>query len=198
MKGLPMTRVIAILAGLAVVTAAGASQAQLIEGKNLLTGNVSYVLAKVADTDETVDGAGLGIFFEKAHDRARWSLGFGFSIQKAEYSFTKEGTDFRALYSNFDASLRVRFYAVPEARVTPYGGLGLGMRFSGVSLNTVDDDVSDSANGASLTVPLGVMFFISSNVCLDASYTFNFLGNSRFIANNIQHLFSLGIGLSGF
>jgi opacity protein-like surface antigen len=190
-----MTRVIALFIGLAVVLTAGAGYAQLRDDANLLTGNISYVLAKSADTEETKDGAGFGFIYEKVHDNRQWSFGFGLSLQKAEESFTEDSVDYRSNYSNFDVSLRMRFFGAPESRITPYIGLGLGVRFSGVSLATATDDIDDSSNGLSVTVPIGLLFFVSDSVYLDASYTYNFLGNSKYVANNMQHLFSLGIGV---
>ena len=194
-----MRLLITALTCLALLALATSALAQVRGDAHLLTINGSYAQAKSVRTDDTNDGAGFNLGYEKVARSREWTIGGGFGMIKSSENFilaTDDGDlDIEARYTDWMVSAFGRIYIAPKSALNPYLGFGLGISFMGVSLNTETDDISDSSNGVALSVPLGLHWFIGQTFLLNANYTFNYLANNEYIDGNIMHSFNLGFGV---
>jgi len=181
-----ITMVVMILLALA----ATAVMAEPIADKWMLTPRVGYAWMKSNNDGNSFDGLVVSASIERNVYGQNYALGLSTGYAWATDEVVTD-----------DETLNIDHTSIPILATFKYmfgnmrwtGHLGFGM---GVHISSTEADFThktDSTTGFAMAFPLGVMFWVSENFNINASYQFNWLLSS-YLSEDASQSTNLGVG----
>jgi hypothetical protein len=181
-----------LVIGLIATVTAGTVRAQMeiIEGNSLLITNVSYFNATVEDIDQSLNGWGLGLTYDRANFDGKATIGitgsFGHTNETVE--------DFLYSYTTSAAYLTAK-YLLKSSRITGYIGGGIGFYYGRASKTDATTRLSEGSfreSGVSLALPVGVYWWLGEKTGLNVNYTLTY-GRGDIFKSDLLHFVNLGV-----
>ena len=182
-----MTMVTMILLALA----ASSVLAEPIPDKWMLTPRVGYTWMNSNDDGELFTGYAVSAAIEHNIYGQAYALGLS-----AGYAWATD--EIEAETGNFDIDhtsipiLATFKYMFGNQRWTGHLGFGMGVHISSTKAPDVTHE-EDSRVGFAMAYPIGLMFWVTENVNIGASYQFNWLLES-YLSDNASQSANLGVG----
>lgn len=180
------TMVVVILLALS----AAAVMAEPMEDKWMLTPRLGYAWMTSNDDGNSFNGIVVSASIERNVYGQNYALGFSTGYAWATDEVKTEGGSINIDHTTIPILATFK-YMFGNRRWT--GHLGFGM---GVHISSTEADVAwetDTRTGFAMAYPLGVMFWVSENFNIDASYQFNWLLSS-YLSNDASQSANLGVG----
>lgn len=182
-----MTMVTVILLALA----ASAAVAEPVPDKWMLTPRVGYAWMQSNDDGNSFDGLVASVAIERNVYGQAYALGFSVGYAWATDEVATDDGNINIDHTSIPILATFK-YMFGNRRWTGHLGFGMGVHIS----DTEAPDVAwktDSTTGFAMAFPLGVMFWVSENFNINASYQFNWLLSS-YLADDASQSANLGIG----
>ena len=171
--------------------AASSVMAEPIADKWMLTPRAGYAWMTSNDDGNVFNGYVASLSIERNVYGQNYALGFS-----AGYAWATDEVDTEDGTVNIDHTtipiLATFRYMFGNQRWTGHLGFGMGVHIS----DTEAPDVTwktDSTTGFAMAFPLGVMFWVSENININASYQFNWLLSS-YLSDDASQSANLGVG----
>ena len=182
-----MTMVTMILLVLAASSALAAPEAN----KWMLTPRAGYVWMTSNDDGNVFTGMAASLSIERNVYGQNYALGFSAGYGWATDEVETEGENINIEHTSIPILATFK-YMFGNQRWTGHLGMGMGIHIS----DTEAPDITwktDSTTGFAMTFPLGVMFWVSENFNINASYQFNWLLSSC-LSDDASQSANLGVG----
>jgi len=167
-----MKRILSAAVVLGLLFAAATASAQYRGGSVLLTLGAGSSFTKLKDSDDQISGTAAGMTLEKVLAGGKATMGFTLYWLSAGDDVTLEGdtTTSPVSYSSTPFAITGRWNFL-NSRFAANIGLGLGFYTSKLFLyegTTEQRQISES--GMSISVPIGVAYFLDPDMYLQVSY----------------------------
>jgi outer membrane protein W len=191
-------RIVIVFAAVVIFALPAPAPAQIAEDTGLLTANLGWALSKNGTTGNNINGSALNFTYDRFDVDERLTLGINFSVLYLQDEVSDTMGNTRSVnIRSVPVYLSGKYWiGPPQGKWFGYFGLGIGVQLSTEEVSTTGsnpDYTRDQRSGLALAVPLGVTFFVSDNVLINAIYQLNVMSGSYF-DNRVAHLFALGIG----
>jgi opacity protein-like surface antigen len=165
---------ISALSLIVLVLAASSASAAPMAGRFILTPKFGYVWMGSTYADETFNGYQGGISIERTVYGQSYALGFDVSYLAATDEFEAEGVDEKVKIDHTSIPIMATFkYMWSTTRWTLHLGLGLGAHNVKTEANVTWEKVDTW--GMAMAFPVGLMFWPTENLNINASYQMNWL-----------------------
>ena len=163
-----------------------------------IAGNVGYILAKEAETKETIDGAGFLLDLEGMLN-PNVSLGLSIGYGVVEGQLAGGGVVEKIHVSAVPTYLYLKYwFGATDSDIRGYLGAGLGTYIS--YLDVTNQETGNTASfgqgGGGVTVPVGIMYALSESWALNVTYRLNWLIDSDYVENGLTHFVGVGLAFS--
>ena len=170
--------------------AATAVMAEPVADKWMLTPRVGYAWMTSNDDGNSFNGMSVSASIERNVYGQNYALGLSTGYAWATDEVETE-----------DGNINIDHTTIPILATFKYmfgnrrwtGHLGFGM---GVHISSTEADITwetDTTTGFAMAYPLGVMFWVSENFNINASYQYNWLLSS-YLSNDASQSANLGVG----
>lgn len=180
------------------VMGTGTANAQLDNGRPLLTLNLAPVGLDAKETDSFFWGGGFTANLEKISNSGKLAFGFAFGYMAADEGF-RFGADDSTATAYLEAvplMLTTRYFL--GSRQTPfYIGLGVGVHFSNLEVRSTDGQQAkkfDSKTGLAFAIPLGINIYLDRSLFLNVNYQPTYFAEG-FLDSDIAHVINFGFGI---
>jgi opacity protein-like surface antigen len=182
-----MTVVTLVLLALAATSAI----AEPIPDKWMLTPKVGWVYMTSNDDGESFDGMAATLAIEHNIYGQHYALGLMAGYGWATDEVSTETGSFNIDHTTIPILATFR-YMFGNRRWTGHLGFGMGVHISSTKAPDVTWE-EDSTTGFAMAFPLGVMFWVSENININATYQFNWMLSS-YLSDDASQSANLGIG----
>jgi opacity protein-like surface antigen len=174
-----------------LVLAASAALAEPIADKWILTPRVGYAWMSSNDDGDSFTGMVASASIERNVYGQAYALGFSAGYAWATDEVDTEGGIVKIDHTSIPILATFK-YMFGNRRWTGHLGFGMGVHISSTKAPdfTWEDE---STTGFAMAFPLGVMFWVSENININASYQFNWLLSS-YLSDDASQSANLGIG----
>lgn len=193
-----MKNLIRIMLGTALLTVCltFTNYAQIREGKTLFSGQVGYNFLSNEATGNSMDGYAFALFIEFLAT-SDFSFGFGIGTVRAQDEFVKDNLASVSDFSSWPLVLTLKYIFNSNSNAYPYVGFNIGWHYTEGATVTSTPQATPALlftrNGVAISVPVGLMYFVSKNVYLYGNVAGTWLDNTPF-KNNLNFAFNLGVG----
>jgi opacity protein-like surface antigen len=143
------------------------------------------------DDGNSFDGYAVSATIERNVYGQNYALGFSGGYGWATDEVETESGNFNIDHTTIPILATFR-YMFGNVRWTGHLGFGMGVHISSTKAPDVTWE-EDSTTGFAMAFPLGLMFWVTENINIGASYQFNWLLSS-YLSNDASQSANLGIG----
>ena len=175
---------------LLVVCTVGHVHAQLQENDGFLVLGANYVATQTEATGDWTNGAGLGLAYESVTWDPQVALGVLLSFQR--FSETGSMNTLRLELDSWIFYFYLKYFLIGNEKIQGYAAPSMGIQLSHLDLVTSGGSTSaGTSSNLALGIPIGLYWFFSDKVYLNAAYAFNWLNNDL-LKNGVVHAVTLG------
>ena len=187
-----MLKRISVLTLVLLAVAATAVMAEPIPDKWMLTPRFGYVFMTSNDDGESFDGMAASLAIEHNIYGQHYALGLmtGYGWATDEITPT-EGEAFDIDHTSIPILATFK-YMFGNMRWTGHLGFGAGVHISSTKAPEVTSQ-EESVTGFAMSVPLGVMFWVTENININIAYQYNWMLSS-YLSDDASQSANLGIG----
>lgn len=186
-----MMKRISVLTLVLLAVAATAVMAEPIPDKWMLTPRFGYVWMTSNDDGEAFNGYSATLAIEHNIYGQHYALGLMTGYGWATDEITSDEGNFDIEHTSIPILATFK-YMFGNVRWTGHLGFGMGVHISSTKAPDVTT-VEESVTGFAMGYPLGVMFWVTENLNINAAYQFNWLLSS-YLSDDSSHSANVGIG----
>ncbi len=186
-----MSKRIIVLTLVLLVLAATAVMAEPVPDKWMLTPRFGYVWMTSNDDGDPFEGMSATLAIEHNIYGQHYALGLMTGYGWATDEITAETGNFDIDHTSIPILATFK-YMFGNQRFTGHLGFGMGVHISSTKAPDVTYE-EESTTGFAMAFPLGVMFWVTENININAAYQFNWMLSS-YLSDDASQSANLGIG----